>query len=827
MNEEEIFHQALARRPEERAAYLEQACAGHPALRSEVEALLRANVGATGFLEQPAPALAATVEEQPFREESGTILGPYKLLEQIGEGGFGVVFMAEQQQPIRRKVALKVLKPGMDTRQVVARFEAERQALALMDHPHIAHVFDGGETASGRPYFVMELVRGIPITDFCDQNRLSILQRLELFVGVCHAVQHAHQKGIIHRDIKPSNVMVTLHDGTPVVKVIDFGIAKATGQQLTDKTLFTHFSQMIGTPLYMSPEQAGMSGLDVDTRSDIYSLGVVLYELLTGTTPFDKERLKEMGYDEMRRIIREEEPPRPSTRLSTIGRSATIISAQRRSEPKRLSQLFRGELDWIVMKALEKDRNRRYETASAFAADVQRYLHDEPVLACPPSAWYRFRKFARRNRGRLSAAALLGLVLMVTIVAIRWEAQKYAVAEQDRSERQKRLTDRVDVVIAEVELLEREQKWPEALATAQRAEAALASGEADAETQQRVRDVLYDLAFVTRLDRIRQEGDTLRITKGLTSGNQQIVAHYARAFRDYGVDVEQLPVATAVARLSARPALALPIIDALYDWVMARHFPFGARDAGEQHLLAIARGLDADSLRYQLWQWLAQPVTPALQAQLRQLAQSVDVRSQHPETLRLLARNLRRASLPDAALQILRDSQQTYPGHVWLNSDLASFLSQKQDSEALRYLAAAVAARPDSAAAHHALGLYLFKHGKPQEAAACFRKVTEIAPTLWIGHYYLGVVLRDMLNQPAGAVVCMSKVLELDPKHGVGYLGLGMALADQNKLDEAIACYHKAIAFGSSWPSIGMRERLPSSPWLNTNAVRAKQRRLR
>src|SRR5438270_538379 len=317
--------------PAERAAYLDEACGDNARLRAEVESLLKAGQQAGGFFEALGPSSAATVDE-PITERPGTVIGPYKLLEQIGEGGFGLVFMAEQQQPIRRKVALKILKPGMDTRQVVARFEAERQALALMDHPHIAHIFDGGETASGRPYFVMELVRGIPITEFCDQNQLPIRERLELYVTVCQAVQHAHQRGIIHRDLKPSNVLVTLHDDKPVVKVIDFGIAKATGQQLTQKTLFTNFAQLIGTPLYMSPEQAQMSGLDIDTRSDIYSLGVLLYELLTGTTPFDKERLRTAAYGEIMRIIREEEPAKPSTRISTLGQAATTVSAQRQCD---------------------------------------------------------------------------------------------------------------------------------------------------------------------------------------------------------------------------------------------------------------------------------------------------------------------------------------------------------------------------------------------------------------------------------------------------------------------------------------------------------------
>jgi len=411
---ESIFFAALEKQAgADRCAFLDDACAVDD-MRRRVERMLAAEDAAGNFLQCPTPPPDAT-SNWPLAERPGSQIGPYKLLEQIGEGGFGVVFMAEQEGPVRRRVALKVIKPGMDTRQVIARFEAERQALALMDHPNIARVLDAGATESGRPYFVMELVRGVPLTEFCDKNRLTVVERLELFITVCHAVQHAHQKGIIHRDVKPTNVLVTLHDGEPVAKVIDFGVAKATGQRLTEKTLFTGFAQMIGTPLYMSPEQAEMSGLDVDTRSDIYSLGVMLYELLTGTTPFDQERLRTAGCDEVRRIIREEEPDRPSARISTLALAATTISANRRTDAARLSQSFRGELDWIVMKALEKDRNRRYETAAAFAADVQRYLKDEPVQACPPTAWYRLRKFARRNKAAFVTGSVATAALLVAV----------------------------------------------------------------------------------------------------------------------------------------------------------------------------------------------------------------------------------------------------------------------------------------------------------------------------------------------------------------------------------------------------------------------------
>jgi serine/threonine protein kinase len=408
----EIFVPAVKLSHDQWGAYVDEACGQDDQLRQRVSELLEAHQEAGSFLGAFAQRTVPAVTTPAVTESPGMVLGPYKLLEQIGEGGFGLVFLAEQQQPVRRKVAIKVLKPGMDTRQVIARFEAERQALALMDHANIARVLQAGETDSGRPYFVMELVSGLPITHYCDQARLTPRQRLELFVAVCQAVQHAHQKGIIHRDIKPSNVLVASQDGTPVVKVIDFGVAKALGQTLTDKTLNTGAGQL-GTPLYMSPEQAELSGLEVDTRTDIYSLGVLLYELLTGTTPFDRDRLRQASYDEMRRIIREEEPPRPSTRISTLGAAATVVSERRQSDPRRLRLLFRGELDWIVMKALEKDRNRRYDTAGSLAADVQHYLQDEPVSACPPSSWYRFRKLARRHRWALTLAAVIAVALVV------------------------------------------------------------------------------------------------------------------------------------------------------------------------------------------------------------------------------------------------------------------------------------------------------------------------------------------------------------------------------------------------------------------------------
>ena len=423
MTEREIFTAAMNQTdPVERAAWLSEQCAGNTPLRQRIESLLAEHQQLGSFMDLPTATLSHSAEHL------GTQIGPYKLLQQIGEGGMGVVYMAEQTEPVQRKVALKVIKPGMDSRQVIARFEAERQALAMMDHVNIARVLDAG-LQQGRPYFVMELVHGVPITKYCDDNRLTPRQRLELFVPVCEAIQHAHQKGIIHRDIKPSNVMVTLYDGKPVPKVIDFGVAKATDQKLTERTLFTQYGTMVGTLEYMSPEQAEMSALGVDTRSDIYSLGVLLYELLTGSTPLSSKRVKEAAYAEILRLIKEEEPPKPSTRLSDTGEALASISAQRHMEPAKLSKLMRGELDWIVMKTLEKDRNRRYESASGLAADVLRHLNHEAVQAYPPSAWYRFRKFAGRNKRVLATASLIATVLVAGMVVSTWQAIRAKEAE--------------------------------------------------------------------------------------------------------------------------------------------------------------------------------------------------------------------------------------------------------------------------------------------------------------------------------------------------------------------------------------------------------------
>lgn len=457
-----IFLEAVEKpTTKERAAYLNDVCQDNVELRADLESLLKAHEKSGAFLEAPAFESEITLDSSPISEVPGTTIGRYKLLEKIGEGGMAIVYMAEQTEPIRRKVALKIIKLGMDTMQVIARFEAERQALAMMDHPNIAKVFDAGATETGRPYFVMELVRGVSITSYCDKNKVDTSQRLDLLVQVCHAVQHAHQKGIIHRDIKPSNVLVTMHDDKPVPKVIDFGIAKATNQRLTEKTVFTRYAHFIGTPAYMSPEQAQMSGLDVDTRTDIYSLGVLLYELLTGTTPFDAEILRKAGYTEIQRIICETDPLKPSTKLSKSGQTLTDLAQQRQANPETLHKLVKGDLDWIVMKCLEKDRTRRYETAHELAGDIEHHLRNEPILAASPSLIYRAQKFWRRHASRIAIAG----VVMVLLLCLLTMTEMYR-----GSRKNERIQWAKGQAVPEIVELIDQQRYSEALALAKGAE---------------------------------------------------------------------------------------------------------------------------------------------------------------------------------------------------------------------------------------------------------------------------------------------------------------------------------------------------------------------
>jgi serine/threonine protein kinase/tetratricopeptide (TPR) repeat protein len=805
-----LFAQAIEiAAPEERALFLEKACGHDPELRRELEKLVRDHFRAGEFLERPAAHIVATGDELPG-EGPGTVLGPYKLLEQIGEGGMGLVFMAEQTRPVRRRVALKVLKPGMDTRQVVARFEAERQALALMDHPNIAKIHDAGATASGRPYFVMELVRGVPITEFCDRRRLTTRQRLELFVLVCQAVQHAHQKGIIHRDLKPSNVMVTLHDTVAVPKVIDFGIAKATTGPLTERTLFTNFAQLIGTPLYMSPEQAALSNVDVDTRSDIYSLGVLLYELLTGTTPFDKERLKEVGYDEMRRIIREEEPPRPSTRLSTLGQAAHTVSTQRKSDPKRLSQLFRGELDWIVMKALEKDRNRRYESASAFAADVLRYLADQPVLACPPSVWYRLRKFTWRNKAALAAGALVLLALVLGTIISSWQAIQATrardaeqeardaldAAREEKDQHRARTNRELSDALVEAARLQEKARaaGPGAAdsanqlrATLGRARTLAASELADPVLVHRVRTLQEEVAQDEKDRRMVARVEELHVTRGDE-------AAHAAAFQDYGIPIADILAGTAPegrVEETARRIAASPIRDWLVAALMAC-----ARDTGRyQRLFPVARRVEEKN-RWRR-QYFDARIRNDWEAVVR-LARQPEALTQPPAILLAITEGWGRAAPPASETDLLREAQRRYPADVRINMALADLvLVEHADrhglDESIGFHRAALAARPEDKALHRALAEGLRRAGQEDEAIAVHRQLTRLRAADVSDFLDLGLLLWMKKDRDLdGAIAVFRQALEIDPKSRRAHVALAFALRTKGDREGAADAERKA-----------------------------------
>jgi tetratricopeptide (TPR) repeat protein/serine/threonine protein kinase len=784
--EESLFD--AARRiadPDRRAAYLRQACRGDAALRGRVERLLRAVEQDPKFLEAPAAELSAAADAP------GRTIGPFKLLQLIGEGGMGRVYMAEQEHPVRRKLALKVIKAGMDTRQVVARFEAERQALALMDHPSIAKVLDGGTTPDGRPFFVMELVKGVPITKFCDGNRLTVRDRLVLFADVCHAVQHAHMKGVIHRDLKPSNVLVAPYDGKPVPKVIDFGVAKAAGQPLTDKTLFTEFGAVVGTPEYMSPEQAELNNLDIDTRSDVYSLGVLLYELLTGTTPLTRERLSGTPLVEVLRLIREEEPPRPSTRLGTT-QELPAIAAMRGADPKRLAGLVRGELDWIVMRALEKDRNRRYETAAALAADVGRYLADEPVLACPPSVAYRVRKFARRNHRALLTAAVVGVALLLAAGTLGW-------AIRDAASRRAKLADDARGSMRHeldwAERLLREGKRLEAVATWERAARLEPEAAPDGPLRERLADLkrqLDDAArdeeFVTGFENIRlREATNVRVEPG-RSGFDHPAA--VRKIRDllgrYGFEVGVTPPADVAARLAPRPeAVRAQLVAALHAGADRAEGLPGARDWAK----AVLDGAERDPWRVQVLRTIPRGDL----RELERLAHTADLRDQPAEFLVRVAKELSRRS-PEAGLAFFFRVRERYPGDFWANTELGRVLvHQGRAAEAVRYFTAALALRPDNPGALVNRGHALYHAREWAAAAADFQTAADLAPGYTAAHRNLGFTL-ERLQEWKRAATALRRVTELQADDGDAHAALGHALLECGDREGALAASNRAIA---------------------------------
>jgi eukaryotic-like serine/threonine-protein kinase len=853
----ELFLKAVPLRSlEKRQALLDQECGADEALRAEIERLLEASDRAGSFLDWPAVKVGiTTLAPRPgdetagaLLEAAGSVIGSYTLLQQIGEGGMGTVYMAEQTQPVRRKVALKVIKPGMDTRHVIARFEAERQALAMMDHVNIARVLDAGATESGRPYFVMELVHGVPITKYCDDNNLTPRERLELFVPVCQAIQHAHQKGIIHRDIKPSNVMITLYDGKPVPKVIDFGVAKATEQSLTERTLFTQYGTMLGTPEYMSPEQAEMSALGVDTRSDIYSLGVLLYELLTGNTPLSHKRVREAAYGEIIRLIREEEPPRPSTRLSDSGEALASISAHRHMEPAKLMKLLRGELDWIVMKTLEKDRNRRYETASGFAADVRRYLDDEPVQACPPSALYRLRKFARRNKRALAMVAVATAALLIVAATLGWSvrdrqaresaisvetARRLALTEQGIRQALERGTQSgadLHAILKKPggvqQLLNQPARWELLIKTAHGELAQVqqlsvrAEGRLDAEIRQAINRLERQLAsdqadheLVLRLEKIRLDRATWAEGE---FANRKAADLYPKAFSGLMV-LNRDPVAVGF-QLSSSP-IKDQLVAALDDWAWVA-FLFRNPELVEQ-LLAVSRQLAPDPA------WgdrLRQPKAWRDRETLCKLVAEAPTAGLSPQLLDLVGSLLRdERSLKESWL---RRAQALHPADFWLSFSLAMALQETNPIEAAGFLRVALAVRPGNSAVYNNLGINLkaqqrlpeaiaayraaialnpnddqpynnlgsalLAQKKPDEAIAACRKAILLNPKNARAHTNIGAALAAQQKLPE-AIAAHRRAIEIDPKYALAYYNLGVNLAAQHTLPEAIAAYHKSI----------------------------------
>jgi tetratricopeptide (TPR) repeat protein/serine/threonine protein kinase len=846
---------------DERQVYLAATC-GDAALRAQVDALLQASVRAGNFLDSPATGLAVTADET-LSEGPGTRIGPYKLLEQIGEGGMGTVFLAEQIHPVERKVALKLIKPGLDSRQVIARFEQERQALALMDHPNIAKVLDAGTvgieenrarsvsegrrapsladaagsdsapghcpvSTAGRPYFVMELVKGVPLTQYCDQRRLTPRERLELFIPVCHAVQHAHQKGIIHRDIKPSNVLVALYDGRPVSKVIDFGVAKATGPKLTERTLFTEFGALVGTLEYMSPEQAELNQLDIDTRSDIYSLGVLLYELLTGTTPLGHSRAKDAGLLEALRIIREEETPRPSARLSTIA-ELPVIAANRGLEPHKLSGLVKGELDWIVMKALEKERNRRYDSANALAQDIERYLRDEPVLACPPSLGYRLGKFARRHRVKLAVAASLLVAVTVTAAAIGW-------AVGDRAARQSRLVAELRNCLDSARTLVGSNQLTAARQTLAEARAQMGDD----------RPALAELA--KEIDAAHDELDRLQRFRDLNERFYQADMPFpeAEAGADSSGGRAQGP--TTIQMRKRRPEAQLTLLrQALQEYEVLQRDDWSSSLQGAllgpdqvqyirrtvyEELLWLASTITSSTLREQVRSRLGLSAEAAAREALVYLGKAEAVH-QRTHGFYVLRARCRQALGQEAAAQADRQlAEQTPPTLVvdYMRRGRAAYEAKRLPQAVAAYEAAlrldpanfwalmwlgmslrdlgqgpehfagaagvfsgCILKRPDFPNAYYGRALAYTQLRRCRDALRDLDTVIELAPNDAHAWNQRGVIYCDYLRQFEQAVADFSKAIELAPKYALAWGNRGWAFRKLGQWDKALADCSKAI----------------------------------
>jgi serine/threonine protein kinase/tetratricopeptide (TPR) repeat protein/streptogramin lyase/subtilisin-like proprotein convertase family protein len=750
---------------DKRNAFLDTACREDQKLRAAVEALLREHETAQGLLDSP-DLLAPIIDTAPTAEKPGTYIGPYKLVEEIGEGGMGSVFMAFQKEPVRRKVALKVIKPGMDSKQVVSRFEAEKQALAMMDHPNIARVLDAGSSESGRPYFVMDLVRGTPITEYCDQNRLSNRERLGLFASVCQAVQHAHQKGIIHRDIKPSNILVATDRDPPTPKIIDFGIAKAIKGELPAAGVTTGVGQIMGTPLYMSPEQAGLDSADVDTRTDIYSLGVLLYELLTGNTPFDRERLRETDLDEVRRMIREEEPPRPSSRVSTLAaEAATTVSTHRKTDPVKLCNVLRGELDWIAMKALEKDRTRRYETANDLAKDVERYLNDEPVEACPPSVAYRLGKFARRHKRTLATIATLtalSLVAAAGVGAVAW----------NRHQHQGRLHRSVAERLAAARAFYQAGDYAEASRELAAAEGQIESAqERMGLLSDEVRDLSEKVAAGVRIEEARARAQTVFVQfkefRRLVHANMY----------------NNTPRTLARVRGNCRAALGLYTVFGKDDWRKRPEFRY--LDSDDQTVLR-------EAVAELLFVWARTETIVGWDPEAFALAypQAVDTRAMVHSRM---SPNDELASpylLAIDALKRIETSYRQIPAvYLWI----AEF-HRGQEQQQLARRAEQVAERisPETALGHFIEGELQYHLGQNDDAIQSYALAMHCQPDHQLSLFASGLTFLEVGHYEK-AEATLNRVIDAVPGTILAYLRRGQLYANQGRLDLAEADFSRAI----------------------------------
>jgi tetratricopeptide (TPR) repeat protein len=833
-----LFWAALDRNSEsERAAYLDEACGPDRELRQRVEALLRAHDQAGRFLEPPpgdprstavVDAAADTATGAPAahapaaRPVTGQLIaGRYTLLEKIGEGGMGTVWLAQQQKPVRRPVAVKVIKAGMDTEQVLARFDAERQALALMDHPNIAKVFDGGTTDDGHPFFVMELVNGVPITRYCDDRRLTPRQRLELFVPVCQAVQHAHQKGIIHRDLKPSNVLVALYDGEPVPKVIDFGVAKAAGVRLTEETLHTSFGAVVGTIEYMSPEQATFNQLDIDTRSDIYSLGVLLYELLTATTPLDRRRQRETPLLELLRMIREDDPVRPSNRLGTV-EDLPSIAARRRVEPKKLSGLVRGELDWIVMKALEKDRNRRYETANGLATDLNRYLADEVVAARPPSATYRVRKFVRRNKGPVAAAVALAVSLLVgggAVFAVQARADRDRAA--DRAGAEAGTAASVRAVIREArehadeawkshdypDRMQRETKA--ALAAVRRADDFAAGGAPTETTLAELAAIRREVDEVARHTQLIADTEVNRRELANSLGlaiEQRSIAYFCNrhheALRRFGFDpINDSP--DDVARTIAASRIRDSLLGTLLEWRHHAQSNPEYRRTGAATTDRLGKAIRAARLlcggAHAEWQNLLDRDDDT---KLVAFAVSGQGGLKFRSTLVCaLGRDLMGVRQYEPCRDYLRAAVDQYPDDVWLHYELSEVCHRVQKTdfvEAFRHMSAASTLQPGSPRFLNRLGGLYMNLGSRDRAVAAFRKACDVNPDKYSGKLSLAINLAKMSDWD-GAIAAFRERVVMRPDLVEAWFDLITHLIDAGKHAEALETMQAAFQENPRW----------------------------